>query len=78
MHAINILNLLIFKYKIIIPLFFRKNNAGLFLSLLVFRLLMLQWKQDIEAASKLIRKAIELDDKCDFAYETLATLEVQK
>ncbi|XP_057302474.1 mitochondrial import receptor subunit TOM70-like [Hydractinia symbiolongicarpus] len=41
-------------------------------------LLTLQWKQDIEEATKLIRKAIELDDKCDFAYETLATLEVQK
>jgi len=41
-------------------------------------LLLLQWKQDLEGANKLIRKAIELDDKCDFAYETLATLEVQK
>jgi len=41
-------------------------------------LLILQWKQDLDEANKLIRKAIELDDKCDFAYETLATLEVQK
>jgi len=41
-------------------------------------LLLLQWKQDLDGANKLIRKAIELDDKCDFAYETLATLEVQK
>ena len=41
-------------------------------------LLTLQWKQDLSEANKLIRKAIELDEKCDFAYETLATLEVQK
>lgn len=41
-------------------------------------LLMLQWKQDVDEANRLIRKAIEIDDKCDFAYETLATLEVQK
>jgi len=41
-------------------------------------LLLLQWKQDLTEANKLIRKAIELDDKCDFAYETLATLEVQQ
>lgn len=41
-------------------------------------LLTLQWKQDLDEANKLIRKAIELDDKCDFAFETLATLEVQK
>ena len=44
----------------------------------VISLLMLQWKQDVDEANKLIRKAIEIDDKCDFAYETLATLEVQK
>jgi len=42
------------------------------------RLLLLQWKQDIEGAVKLIREAVRLDDKCDFAYETLATLEVQR
>lgn len=41
-------------------------------------LLTLQWKQDLTEANKLIRKAIEIDEKCDFAYETLATLEVQK
>lgn len=41
-------------------------------------LLMLQWKRDIDVASKLIREAIRLDDKCDLAHETLATLEVQR
>jgi len=41
-------------------------------------LLTLQWKQDLDTANALIRKAIEIDEKCDFAYETLATLEVQK
>jgi len=40
-------------------------------------LLFLQWKKDTDEATRLIRKAIELDEKCDFAYETLATLEVQ-
>ena len=39
---------------------------------------MLQWKQDVEQARKLIQEAIEHDSKCDFAYETLATLEVQR
>ena len=39
---------------------------------------MIQSKQDIEAAVTLVNKAIEIDDKCDFAYETLATLEVQR
>ncbi|XP_014681360.1 PREDICTED: mitochondrial import receptor subunit TOM70-like [Priapulus caudatus] len=41
-------------------------------------LLMLQWKQDIEAAAKLINKALEIDDRCEFAYETLGTIEVQR
>ncbi|EDV26147.1 uncharacterized protein TRIADDRAFT_24576 [Trichoplax adhaerens] len=40
--------------------------------------LQVQLKQDIEAGIKLIEKAIELDNKCDFAYETLATVEVQR
>jgi len=44
-------------------------------------LLILQTKQDaegVEAAIKQIRKAVDMDDKCDFAFETLATLEVQR
>ncbi|KXJ11106.1 mitochondrial import receptor subunit TOM70 [Exaiptasia diaphana] len=41
-------------------------------------LLMVQWKQDFEKAVELVQSAIDLDKKCDFAYETLATLEVQR
>ncbi|KAK3744769.1 hypothetical protein QZH41_013302 [Actinostola sp. cb2023] len=41
-------------------------------------LLMVQWKQDFEKAVELVQSAIDLDRKCDFAYETLATLEVQR
>lgn len=41
-------------------------------------LLHLQWKREFDEANRLIRQAIEIDDKCDFAYETLATLEVQR
>ncbi|XP_014285604.1 mitochondrial import receptor subunit TOM70 [Halyomorpha halys] len=48
-------------------------------SILVHKgLLYLQWKGDIEKASKLIEKGIEVDPKCEFAYETLASIEVQK
>lgn len=50
-------------------------SAGLF----VHRgLLNLQWKGDINAAMKMLEKAIEIDDKCEFAYETLGTVEVQR
>ncbi|XP_064651491.1 mitochondrial import receptor subunit TOM70-like [Lineus longissimus] len=41
-------------------------------------LLRIQWRQDMEGAAKLITKAIEVDDKCEFAYETLGTIEVQR
>lgn len=51
------------------------NNAGLY----VHRgLLLLQWRGDINEALKLLEKAIEVDDKCEFAYETLGTVEVQR
>lgn len=42
------------------------------------RLLVYQWKRDIEKAMDLLKKAVNLDPKCDFAYETLATLQVQR
>jgi len=42
------------------------------------RLLRLQWKQDIDEAARLIRKAMQVDDKCEFAYETLGTIEIQR
>lgn len=51
------------------------NNAGLY----VHRgLLLLQWRGDINEALKLLEKAIEVDEKCEFAYETLGTVEVQR
>lgn len=41
-------------------------------------LVQLQKSTDFDKAVKLINKAIEMDDKCDFAYETLGTIEVQR
>lgn len=43
-----------------------------------FRLLCMQWKQDVEAGVKFVQQAIDIDDKCDFAHETMGTLEVQR
>ena len=40
-------------------------------------LVLLQWKGDVHTARTYIRKALELDPKCEFAYETLGTVEVQ-
>lgn len=51
------------------------NNANLY----VHRgLIHLQWKGDIEKAVELITKSLDVDDKCEFAYETLGTIEVQR
>lgn len=51
------------------------NNATLF----VHRgLLQLQWTGNVDRAVELINKAIEMDNKCEFAYETLGTIEVQR
>lgn len=41
-------------------------------------LLQLQSEGNIEKAVKLISEAIQLDTKCEFAYETLGTIEVQR
>ena len=41
-------------------------------------MLMLQSRQDVERAVELVNEALVIDEKCDFAYETLATLEVQR
>ena len=41
-------------------------------------LLQLQWKGDVNEATKLISRSLELDDKGEFAYETLGTIEVQR
>lgn len=48
------------------------------MSCLFDRLLQLAWKKEPEAAVKLIKKALEIDERCDFAYETLGTIEVQR
>ncbi|KAI4463823.1 tetratricopeptide repeat protein 6 [Holotrichia oblita] len=48
-------------------------------SILVHRgVLHLQWKADIDKAIDLMKSAIEVDEKCEFAYETLGTVEVQR
>lgn len=41
-------------------------------------LLHLQWSGDSEKAVKMMNTAIEKDPLCEFAYETLATVEVQR
>lgn len=57
------------------PIFLLFYLAGLY----VHRgLLNLQWKGDMNSAMKMLEKAIEVDDKCEFAYETLGTVEVQR
>ncbi len=42
------------------------------------RLLHLTWKKDADGAIGMIKKALAIDSKCDFAYETLGTIEVQR
>ncbi|KAH8298050.1 hypothetical protein KR018_005262 [Drosophila ironensis] len=41
-------------------------------------IMVLQWKGDIETAVQLLNKAITVDPKCELAYETLGTVEVQR
>lgn len=41
-------------------------------------LLHLQWNGDIKKALDLLNKAIEIDEKCELAYETLGTIQVQR
>lgn len=41
-------------------------------------LLHLQWNGDITKALDLLNKAIEVDEKCELAYETLGTIQVQR
>ncbi|KAF5304549.1 hypothetical protein FQA39_LY09600, partial [Lamprigera yunnana] len=48
-------------------------------TILVHRgLLALQWNNDAKKAVELMNAAIRLDEKCEFAYETLGTVEVQR
>lgn len=41
-------------------------------------LLHLQWNADVDKAVEYINKALLLDDKCEYGYETLGTIEVQR
>lgn len=41
-------------------------------------IMQLQWNGDIEKALEYIRRAIEVDEKCEFGLETLGTIEVQR
>ncbi|XP_066590635.1 mitochondrial import receptor subunit TOM70 isoform X2 [Prorops nasuta] len=41
-------------------------------------LLQLQWNANMVKAIEYIKTALELDDKCEFGYETLGTIEVQR
>ncbi|XP_075549784.1 translocase of outer membrane 70 [Dermacentor variabilis] len=41
-------------------------------------ILQLQWRQDFEKAAEFMNKAIKMDDKCQFAYETLGSVQVQR
>jgi len=41
-------------------------------------LLQLQWTGDIDKAVDLINQALKMDEKCEFGYETLGTIEVQR
>lgn len=41
-------------------------------------IMQLQWNGDIDKALCYIRRAIEVDDKCEFGLETLGTIEVQR
>jgi len=48
-------------------------------NLLVHRgLIQLQWRGDVARAVDLIKEAIQVDKKCEFAFETLGTIEVQR
>ncbi|XP_057691849.1 mitochondrial import receptor subunit TOM70-like [Corythoichthys intestinalis] len=39
-------------------------------------LLQVRWKKDLQLGMDLARKAIEIDNKCDFAYDVMSTIEV--
>ena len=46
-------------------------------NLLVHRaLIALQWRGDVPSAVQLIKQGLDMDEKCEFAYETLGTIEV--
>jgi import receptor subunit TOM70 len=46
--------------------------------ILISALLQLQWTGDIDKAVDMINQALKMDEKCEFGYETLGTIEVQR
>ena len=40
--------------------------------------LQMEWKEDVPNARKIIKEGIKIDDKCTFAYVTLAGIELQQ
>ena len=48
-------------------------------ALLVQRALnVMTWKNEFDEPIKMLNEAIKIDDTCEFAYETLATIEIQR
>ena len=44
----------------------------------VCSLMLIQFGEDLNGGTAMIEKALEVDPKCEFAYETLAAFEIQK
>ncbi|GAB0096223.1 mitochondrial import receptor subunit TOM70 [Sergentomyia squamirostris] len=52
-----------------------QGNAALY----VHRgILQLQWRGDVDTALQFLQEAITVDERCEFAFETLASIEVQR
>jgi import receptor subunit TOM70 len=48
-------------------------------ALLVQRALnVMTWKNEFDESIKMLNEAIKIDETCEFAYETLATIEIQR
>lgn len=41
-------------------------------------MLLIQWTANVDKAVEYMKQALEIDDKCEIAYETLGTIEVQR
>jgi import receptor subunit TOM70 len=46
--------------------------------ILLLGLLQLQWNGDVPKAIDMINQALKMDDRCEFGYEALGTIEVQR
>lgn len=77
-----------FKFYLVWFLFFLVSQSAFFSKYYIDKqlrtvfiskgMLYLQWKGDLENAVKYMEKAIEIDPKCEFAYETLGSVEAQR